>query len=229
MTTTTVLYTGYLTQTTKLWARCKAVTPTKTFWIVPSRFMLLDRDRFWNEAKITANLKLVNNRNKRIDMALRSPGWQTSRLIGQGYQCTYSINSEAAKIKICLWEGSAPPWTKPLWQRCVLSKSPPNCCSASASSISEPFMVLLVTWAWNSTIYRWQNQLWWAEWDPGNSSNTAVTVMLCQLFPLTPQGRAATCLSISSAGLCHTTFRGTASKDDITLTDLFFGSVSEQW
>lgn len=43
------------------------------------------------------------------------------------------------------------------------------------------------------------------ERDPGNSSATAATVMLWQLFPLRPQGRAARCLNISSAGLCHTT------------------------
>lgn len=37
------------------------------------------------------------------------------------------------------------------------------------------------------------------------------------------------CLNISSAGLCHTTFHGTANKEDVTLTDLFLGSVSEHW
>ena len=50
--------------TAELWARCKAVTPTKqqSFWIVPSRFTLLDGNLFWNEVNITADLKLVDDK-----------------------------------------------------------------------------------------------------------------------------------------------------------------------
>lgn len=34
----------------------------KSFWMVPSRFTLLDGDLLWEEVKITADVKLVNDK-----------------------------------------------------------------------------------------------------------------------------------------------------------------------